>query len=218
MAFRGRGFGRGFGRGGRGNFGTPEPFILFPEDVQLPDINDIKEERALVIANNKMQSYWKSSPYYLEMPTKRKSEENDIERYSDRNKANNRAKRLSFGHFLKLEDRYFPAELFQGKRKVEYNQSKGFSRQNKDQMKLDKFDLYENLERKAVDQESKGGNEKKKQNENENESDNEEPEDAEESGEESGDDYDKFENPDDDDDEYNPPEDDNPDDDNVYED
>ncbi|XP_026452909.1 uncharacterized protein LOC113353563 isoform X1 [Papaver somniferum] len=139
-----------------------------------------------------MQSYWKSSPYYLEMPTKRKSEENDIERYSDRNKANNRAKRLSFGHFLKLEDRYFPAELFQGKRKVEYNQSKGFSRQNKDQMKLDKFELYENLERKAEDQDSKGGNEKKKQNENENESDNEEPEGAEESGEESGDDYDKF--------------------------
>ncbi|RZC50089.1 hypothetical protein C5167_018510 [Papaver somniferum] len=158
-----------------------------------------------------MQSYWKSSPYYLEMPTKRKSEENDIERYSDRNKANNRAKRLSFGHFLKLEDRYFPAELFQGKRKVEYNQSKGFSRQNKDQMKLDKFELYENLERKAEDQDSKGGNEKKKQNENENESDNEEPEGAEESGEESGDDYDKFrtinincfENPDDDEDEMN---------------
>ncbi|KAI3971661.1 hypothetical protein MKW92_021854, partial [Papaver armeniacum] len=150
MAFRGRGFGRGFGRGrGSGNYGTPQPFILFPEDVQLPDINDVKEETALVIANNKLQLYWKSSPYYLENPTKRKSEENDIERYSDRNKASSRAKRLSLGHFLKLEDRYFPAELFQGKKKVEYNQSKGFSRQNKDQMKFDKFELYENLERKA---------------------------------------------------------------------
>ncbi|KAI3954151.1 hypothetical protein MKW98_017975, partial [Papaver atlanticum] len=176
MAFRGR----GFGRGGRGNYGTPEPFILFPEDVTLPDINDVKEERALVIANNKLQLYWKSSPYYLEKPTKRrislgfptliqsvKKSSNKIvsrksesvcgtrkilkrrERYSDRNKANSRAKRLCLGHFLKLKDRYFPAELFQGKKKVEYNQSKGFSHQNKDQMKFDKFELYENLERKA---------------------------------------------------------------------
>ncbi|KAI3973766.1 hypothetical protein MKW92_035341 [Papaver armeniacum] len=101
---------------------VPEPFILFPEDVQLPDINDVKEERALVIANNKLQLYWQS---------------------------NSRAKRLSLGHFLKLEDRYFPAELFQGKKKVEYNQSKGFSHQNKDQIKFDKFELYENLERKS---------------------------------------------------------------------
>ncbi|KAI3908757.1 hypothetical protein MKW98_029307, partial [Papaver atlanticum] len=134
MAFRGRGFGRG-GGGRRGNYGTPEPFILFPmsklklpEDVTLPDINDVKEERALVIANNKLQLYWKTSPYYLEKPTKRKSEENDI-----------------------LIETKQTVELnwIVGKKKVEYNQSKGFSHQKKDQMKFDKFEFYENLERKS---------------------------------------------------------------------
>ncbi|KAI3970381.1 hypothetical protein MKX01_024028, partial [Papaver californicum] len=73
------------------------------------------------------------------------SEENDIKRYSDGNKPNSRAKRLPLAHFLKLEDKYFPVELLSGKKKVEYDQSKGFSHQNKDQLK---FDILENLERK----------------------------------------------------------------------
>ncbi|KAI3942833.1 hypothetical protein MKX01_029940 [Papaver californicum] len=146
MAYRGRGRGRGGGGfgGGFGSYGIPEPFILFPEDVVLPDINDVKEETALVVANNKLHRYWKSSPYYLEKPTK-KSGENDIERYSDVNKPNNRAKRLPLAQFLKLEDKYFPTELFLGKKKVEYNQSEGFLHQNKEQLK---FDILENLERK----------------------------------------------------------------------
>ncbi|KAI3955127.1 hypothetical protein MKX01_034156 [Papaver californicum] len=80
MAYRRCGGGRGRGGfgGGFGSYGNPEPFILFPEDVVLPDINDIKKETALVVWNKKLQTYWKLSPYYLEKPTK-KSKDNDID-------------------------------------------------------------------------------------------------------------------------------------------
>ncbi|XP_026453267.1 glutamic acid-rich protein-like isoform X2 [Papaver somniferum] len=175
----------------------------YPEDVVLPDINYVKEETALVVANKKLQIYWKSSPYYLKKPTK-KSGENDIKLYSE-------LKKECFPAELKKE--CFPAELFEGKKKVDSNESKGFSSQNYDQLKFDDF-IYR--EQKYEDRESEGRNEKKK--ENENESDNEEQEDEEESSEESECDHDKVENPDDNDNDYNQQEDDNPDDDNTYDD
>ncbi|KAI3908756.1 hypothetical protein MKW98_029306 [Papaver atlanticum] len=55
------------------------------------------------------------------LTTELKSKENDIELYS------------------KLRKEYFPAELFEGKKKVESNESKGFSSQNNDQLKFDDF-------------------------------------------------------------------------------
>ncbi|RZC51490.1 hypothetical protein C5167_019910 [Papaver somniferum] len=180
-------------------------FFSQREDVVLPDINYVKEETALVVANKKLQIYWKSSPYYLKKPTK-KSGENDIKLYSE-------LKKECFPAELKKE--CFPAELFEGKKKVDSNESKGFSSQNYDADQL-KFDDFIYREQKYEDRESEGRNEKKK--ENENESDNEEQEDEEESSEESECDHDKVENPDDNDNDYNQQEDDNPDDDNTYDD
>ncbi|KAF6173717.1 hypothetical protein GIB67_032435 [Kingdonia uniflora] len=65
---RGWGRGRGFGGGGGGGFGIvkTEPYLYFPEDVELPDVHGITEEKTLANWNVKLLNYWKFSPYYIE--------------------------------------------------------------------------------------------------------------------------------------------------------
>lgn len=36
------------------------------QEIELPDRKAVKEERALVVGNAKLQNFWKSSAYYLE--------------------------------------------------------------------------------------------------------------------------------------------------------
>ncbi|OUZ99423.1 DNA-directed RNA polymerase III [Macleaya cordata] len=211
MAFRGRGRGRGrggFGGGFGGFIGNPEPFTLFPEDVQLPDITGVTEEKALIYWNWKLQNYWKSSPYYLEAAAK-KSQDTDIERYSDRNKPN-KAKRAPLSSHLNLTPAYFPLELIEGTRRVQHDQRNVRWNPESDQQK---FDLFEKLEKKYQDEDGKGAKEKK---EAENEDDDEEG--IEEEDEEFSDDGDYNQNIDfdDDEDDFNMDEGGNDDDEGIY--
>lgn len=156
MAFRGR----GRGRGGGGGYAKPEPYILFPEDVTLPDINGVKEEKMLVHLNNRLLNYWKSSSYYLEEHSPlTKSEDNDIERYSGRDKPRGRAKRDPLSYHLKLTPAYFTQELIQGARHVQHDQRK--VRWDPESGLLHKLDMLEKLEAKYGDEDEKGEKEKK---------------------------------------------------------
>lgn len=195
MAFRGRGRGRGQGGMG-GGYVKQEPYILFPEDVTLPDINGVTEEKMLVYWNNRLQNYWKSSSYYLEEAALAKSEDNEIERYSDRGKPRGRAKRDPLTYHLKLTPAYFPRELIQGARCVQHDQRK--ARWNPESG-LQKLDMLEKLEAKYGDKDEKGEKEKK---EGENEEEEEEEVEVEEE-DFSDDDYLKNDDFDDDEDEYN---------------
>ncbi|KAK9281021.1 hypothetical protein L1049_003913 [Liquidambar formosana] len=205
MAFRGRGRGRGYGRGGRGyggggggfGFAKQEPFILFP-DVELPDKNGVTEEKTLVIWNARLQNFWKSSPYYIEEKTSKKSQSTDIERFSDRAKRRTKSKvDEELQNYLKLAN--FPQELVprdkvQGSRRVSGVQKEVQWNSESDMQKLD---FFEKLEQKDQGQDENRGKEKK-------EGENEEEDDAEvmeEEDEEFSDDGDYNQNIDFDDDE-----------------
>ena len=47
------------------NFYVKECSVMF-QDIELPDVSSVPEEKNLVIRNARLQNYWKSSPYYLE--------------------------------------------------------------------------------------------------------------------------------------------------------
>ena len=47
------------------HFYVKEFLVLF-QDLELPDVSSVPEEKALVIRNARLLNYWKSSPYYLE--------------------------------------------------------------------------------------------------------------------------------------------------------
>ncbi|KMT14580.1 hypothetical protein BVRB_4g073500 [Beta vulgaris subsp. vulgaris] len=193
MAFRGRGRGRGFG-GSDYKFAKQEPFVLFP-DIELPDRNNVPEEKRLAVLNYRFRNYFHNSPYNLD-ETFSEEETVDIERYSDKVKGNSRFGRESLTNsgYLKLEPGYFPLELVQGtkcrKRKVQWNPKRD----------LQKLDFLEDLEKLQNNEDKKGKKEK------EGEDDEQEDEDVEEEEEDevdSDDDYGKGENFDDDDDDYN---------------
>ncbi|WVY93402.1 hypothetical protein V8G54_032490, partial [Vigna mungo] len=119
MAGRGRGRGgRGWGRGGGfTTFASQVPFDLFPEDVTLPEfrIDDIdhmdENTKKLLQWSNKLQNYWKASPYLLEETTSKKRQTMHVERFSD--KKTNDFTRDSLSQVLMFNG--FPDELVQGK-------------------------------------------------------------------------------------------------------
>ncbi|XP_057977452.1 uncharacterized protein LOC131164345 isoform X5 [Malania oleifera] len=196
MAFRGRGRGRGPGRGG--GFGSghcrQEEFVLFP-DVELPDINSVVKDRALVAWNCRLESFWQSSPYHLKVTVSKEIQETDIERFSDRGKQKSTKNSGSIAEYMKFNKNNFPLELFYGRsqlkkpKKVRWNPDSD----------LQKLDFLENLEQKHQGQEGTGGKEK---NEDNNE---DEDEDAVAEDEEFSDDGDYNQNIDfdDDEDDYN---------------
>nr|DAD17854.1 TPA_asm: hypothetical protein HUJ06_019317 [Nelumbo nucifera] len=192
MAYRGRGRGRGRGDGGF-SIAKQEPNILFPEDVSLPDINGVTEEKALVYWNLKLQNYWKSSPYYLEEATPKTSHDIDIERYSDRGKKKTKTRRDPLSYHLKFSPAYFPLELIKGTKQVQYDQRK--VRWNPE-AGLQKLDIFEKMESRFQDADEKVGKEKK-----EGEDEDEDEERIEEVDEEFSDDGDYNQNVDFDDDE-----------------
>ncbi|XP_057977447.1 uncharacterized protein LOC131164345 isoform X2 [Malania oleifera] len=145
MAFRGRGRGRGPGRGG--GFGSghcrQEEFVLFP-DVELPDINSVVKDRALVAWNCRLESFWQSSPYHLKVTVSKEIQETDIERFSDRGKQKSTKNSGSIAEYMKFNKNNFPLELFYGRsqlkkpKKVRWNPDSD----------LQKLDFLENLEQK----------------------------------------------------------------------
>ncbi|XP_061336518.1 uncharacterized protein LOC133283648 isoform X1 [Gastrolobium bilobum] len=195
MASRGRG--RGRGRGGGANYATQVPFVLFPEDVNLPDVklDDIDANmKKLLNWNYKFQNYWKASPYLLEETTlKKESQKMHVPRFSDKKRTV--FTRDSLSQVLMLND--FPKELIQGTSKRMPSRKK--FRWNPE-LEMKKIDFFEQLEKKDQGQEDKGEKEKK-DGENEDEDENA----GEEEGEEdfSDDDYNQNEYFDDDEDDYN---------------
>lgn len=195
MAFRGRGRGRG-GGGGAFQYAKQEPFELFPENVTLPSVSDMPEERSLALRNNKFLNYWKASPFYLEENVMKKVQRTEIEKFSDRSKSNSTLKRDSLAQILQLTSRNFPEELVEGfkgklqtKRKVQWNPGSG----------LQKLDFLEKREESLKGQD-KDDKEKKEGEEGEDE---DEDEDDAQSEELTDDDYYQNEYFDDDEDDYN---------------
>ncbi|XP_022154143.1 ribosomal L1 domain-containing protein CG13096-like [Momordica charantia] len=196
MAFRG---GRGRGRGGGGGafqYAKQEPFELFPENVTLPSVSDVPEEKGLVICNSRLLNYWKASPFFLEENVLKKMQRTEIEKFSDRSKLNSTLKRDSLAQILQLTSRNFPEELVEGfkgklrnKRKVQWNPESG----------LQKLDFLEKREESLKGQD-KDDKEKKEGEEGEDEED---EEDDAQSEELTDDDYYQNEYFDDDEDDYN---------------
>lgn len=160
MAFRGRGRGRGSAFGGRFSGGPPakeEPFILFPEDVVLPETRDVVKDASLINRKLKLEKYWKLSPYFLEEKvSKSNSQAAEIERYSDKNKPNIQIKRDPLLHFIKLTPFYIPRELLEGA-KMEHRDKKKL----RWDPESEKMDFFEKLEKKLEGRERKDEKAKK---------------------------------------------------------
>ncbi|RVX17246.1 hypothetical protein CK203_003003 [Vitis vinifera] len=159
------------------NFYVKECSVMF-QDIELPDVSSVPEEKNLVIRNARLQNYWKSSPYYLEDIVPRKSQSTDIERFSDRVKLRTTLKRDPLEQILRLTSDNFPLELLQGmkgathnKRKVRWNPESGLMRIEYLDfnffayfciLDMQKLELFEKLEKKLEGQDEKGGKERKK--------------------------------------------------------
>ncbi|KAF6164670.1 hypothetical protein GIB67_035105 [Kingdonia uniflora] len=222
---RGRGWGRGRGFGGGGGFGIvkTEPYLYFPEDVELPDVHGITEEKTLANWNVKLLNYWKFSPYYIEdkaqntpqlprFPIDEPSEFNllgmldsndvEIERYSDKYKPKKK-RRDPLSYYLKLTPTNFPLELIQGSKRVQHDQSK--LQWNPDSS--DAFTVLDKVDKKFKDHVKELQAEKKAK-EDESEEENGENIEEESSNDEI-DDYTEGQYFDDDEDDFNPGDDNN---------
>ncbi|XP_063938277.1 uncharacterized protein LOC108193907 isoform X3 [Daucus carota subsp. sativus] len=111
MAFRGRGRGGRFGGGGGPCHAEKIKFEHFPEIDNLPDVQNVKEERVLFFWSHRLQLSWKLSPYYY------KGVGNDAEAVKHQ----------------------------RGRKRVRWNQESD----------MQKFDIFENLEKKSKTEEDK---------------------------------------------------------------
>eukprot|EP00268_Persea_americana_P033362 TRINITY_DN3302_c1_g1_i2.p1 TRINITY_DN3302_c1_g1~~TRINITY_DN3302_c1_g1_i2.p1 ORF type:complete len:219 (-),score=70.89 TRINITY_DN3302_c1_g1_i2:602-1258(-) len=167
MAWRGRGRGRGGGRGGFGGFGgfgfrraKQEPFVLFPEDVVLPEHWYVKPDDPLITKKLALQRFYGASVYHIKGKDIKSMLDNqvaEIERYSDRNKSDGQINRDSLSDFVKLSSSYLPPELFEGTKMERQPKKKVRWDPDSDLQKLDK---YEKLEGKGQGQEKKEEKEK----------------------------------------------------------
>ncbi|RXH75891.1 hypothetical protein DVH24_042678 [Malus domestica] len=181
MAYRGRGRGRGgFSGGGGFGFAKQEPFVLFPDiDMPIPKgISDVQqktdaviEEENLINQTRKFQKIWKDSPYYLEQNTSNERQNEDVERYSDRTKPKTTIRRGSLFSILELKG--FPQELTGGSRVQQPGRKRVRWNPNSE---LEKLDLFEKLEQRQGQNDTK----EKKEGEGEDEDENEEEEEQEE--------------------------------------
>ncbi|KAG0536341.1 hypothetical protein BDA96_03G055400 [Sorghum bicolor] len=195
MAFRGRGRG---GRGRGGGFGYDHPAKHTPHedfpDITLPEMTCAKaskEEKALIVSTLKLEEFWKSSCYYLEEDApKKKNEDKEIERFSDRKRKTSKREGLKL--YLKLTPSNFPAELVQGSRRGQASNKKLRWDKDSDEQA---FEVFEKLEQKHKD-----GSKVEKEGEDEDEQEEEEVQEEEEN---SDDDYNQNIEFDDDDDDWN---------------
>ncbi|KAL6855877.1 hypothetical protein ACP4OV_018679 [Aristida adscensionis] len=195
MAFRGRGRG-GRGRGGGFGFEHPAkhaPHENFPE-VTMPGMTCGKasaEEKLMIQATVRLEEFWKTSCYHLdEGALKKKNEDKEIERFSDR-KRKTHSKREALSLYLKLTPSNFPAELIHGSKRGQPSNKKLRWDKGSDEQA---FEVFEKLEQTNKDGEKKV--------EKEDDDDEQEEEEAEEE-ENSDDDYNQNIEFDDDDDDWN---------------
>lgn len=197
MSFRGRGRG-GRGRGRGGGFGYDHPAKHVPHedfpDITLPEMKCAKasnEEKALIVSTLKLEEFWRSSCYYLEEDApKKKNEDKEIERFSDR-KRKTQSKREGLASYLKLAPSNFPAELVQGSRRGQATNKKlRWDKESDEQA----FEAFEKLEQKHKD-----GSKVEKEGDDEDEQE----EEVQEEEENSDDDYNQNIEFDDDDDDWN---------------
>ncbi|KAH7690504.1 DNA-directed RNA polymerase III subunit Rpc31 protein [Dioscorea alata] len=151
MAFRGRGRGRERGAAFDTRLARHEPYILFPENVPLPDLANSEaftnEERVLVSGKIKLEYFWKASCYHLEEGfLKSKSQD------SDKPKRRAQVKRGALSSYLKLTSSNFPAELIHRSKLLEPEHNKLRWDQGSDERTLESFEKLEDR--------SKGHNEK----------------------------------------------------------
>lgn len=195
MAFRGRGRGGRFGGGRFGGGGGPchaekIKFELFPKIENLPDVQNVKEDRVSINWSYRLQMSWKLSPYnYKGVGNDTEGHESiDIERYSAKDSTKTRRK-PSLSDCIKMTDEYVPAELAvrhqRGRKRVRWNQESD----------IQKLDIFEELEKK-----SKTENDKKEGDASE--EDDDKVEEEEEEFSDNGD-YDQNQDFDDDEDDFN---------------
>ncbi|XP_015694993.1 glutamic acid-rich protein-like [Oryza brachyantha] len=195
MASRGRGRGRGR-RGGSGydHAAKHTPHEDFP-DIALPEMTCTRattEEKALIQSTLKLEEFWRTSCYYLEEDVpKKKNEDKEIERYSDR-KHKTQSKREALISYLKLTPSNFPAELVQGSRRAQPSNKKLRWDRGSDEQA---FEVFEKLEENHKD----GDKKTEKDGDDEDEQEEEEVEED----ENSDDDYNQNIEFDDDDDDWN---------------
>uniref|UniRef100_A0A0E0LN75 Cathepsin propeptide inhibitor domain-containing protein n=1 Tax=Oryza punctata TaxID=4537 RepID=A0A0E0LN75_ORYPU len=205
MASRGRGRGRGR-RGGGYGFDHPAkhtPHEDFP-DITLPEMTCARatmEEKALIQSTLKFEDFWKTSCYHLEEDVpKKKNDDKEIERYSDR-KRKTHSKREALASYLTLTPSNFPVELVQGSRRGQPSNKKlRWDRSSDDQA----FEVFEKLEEKHKARASSlifEDGDKKTEKDGDDEDEHEEEEVEEE--ENSDDDYNQNIEFDDDDDDWN---------------
>ncbi|CAD6217204.1 unnamed protein product [Miscanthus lutarioriparius] len=195
MSFRGRGRG---GRGRGGGFGYDHPAKHAPHedfpDITLPEMKCAKasnEEKALILSTLKLEEFWRSSCYHLEEDApKKKNEDKEIERFSDR-KCKTQSKREALALYLKLTSSNFPAELVQGSRRGQASNKKLRWDKDSDEQA---FEVFEKLEQKHKD-----GSKVEKEGDDEDEQEEEEVQEE----ENSDDDYNQNIEFDDDDDDWN---------------
>ncbi|CAI8614377.1 unnamed protein product [Vicia faba] len=85
----GRGYGRGRGHGGFQNYARPEPFVLFPEDINLPDAKlgeNVASMKHLIKWDLSFDSYFKAAPYLLDDTESKGRKRMHVERFSDKKK------------------------------------------------------------------------------------------------------------------------------------
>ncbi|KAG0454700.1 hypothetical protein HPP92_023992 [Vanilla planifolia] len=145
MAFRGRG--RGRGRGGRGGpyeyrIAKHEPFIIFPEDVNLPSTerfeNLLPDEKELIHLKVGYERFIKGSCYYLK-DSKREEGVDDI---GVKLKEKRRYLNQHIGDYMKLNVSNFPNELIKGTKRERVENKKIRWERNQ----ADDFGFLEKLE------------------------------------------------------------------------
>ncbi|CAJ2674384.1 unnamed protein product [Trifolium pratense] len=194
MAGRG-GWGRG---GGFQRYVPPVPFVLFPEDINLPDAKPAEIDRytmKLLKWDNQFNSYFKAAAYYLEEKEEVKGRKRmHVETYSDKKKKKNFT-RDSLSQVLHFEG--FAKELIPGKKM--WRSRKKMRWNPEADMTQKKF--FEELEKK-LKEEGKHKGEEEGEEESEDEDENEE-EDQESEGDFNDGDYNQNDYVDDDEDDYN---------------
>ncbi|CAJ2674382.1 glutamic acid-rich protein-like [Trifolium pratense] len=195
MAGRG-GWGRG---GGFQRYVPPVPFVLFPEDINLPDAKPAEIDRytmKLLKWDNQFNSYFKAAAYYLEEKEEVKGRKRmHVETYSDKKKKKNFT-RDSLSQVLHFEG--FAKELIPGKKM--WRSRKKMRWNPEADMTQKKF--FEELEKKLKKEEGKHKGEEEGEEESEDEDENEE-EDQESEGDFNDGDYNQNDYVDDDEDDYN---------------
>uniref|UniRef100_A0A0A9HNH8 DNA-directed RNA polymerase III subunit n=1 Tax=Arundo donax TaxID=35708 RepID=A0A0A9HNH8_ARUDO len=153
--------GRGGGRwGGGSEFDRPCPLDKmtphkdFPETT-LPEMTCTRasnEEKALLHSTVKFEDFWRTSCYHLEKDApKRKNEDKEIERFSDR-KRKTQEKREALALYLKLTSANFPAEMVQGSKQGQLSNKKLRWDRDSDEQS---FGVFEKLEQTHKDGDKK---------------------------------------------------------------